>query len=72
MSTAIKELGYLVKVHPYPNNDINPYPNGDWIIVVRIGDTSFSAPGLTRVEVDKALKQVILEISMGVIRSFAP
>ncbi len=36
----IKGLGYLVEVYPYPNNDINLYPNEDWIIVVRIGDTS--------------------------------
>jgi hypothetical protein len=69
---AIEELGYLVEVHPYPNNDINPYPNGDWIMVVRIGDTSLSAPGLTRVEEDKALKRAILKISTGVTRSFAP
>jgi hypothetical protein len=36
----IKGLGYLIEVHPYPNNDINLYPNKGWIIVVRIGDTS--------------------------------
>ncbi len=36
----IEELGYLVEVHPYPNNDINPFPNKDWIIVVKFKLTS--------------------------------
>jgi hypothetical protein len=31
----IEELGYLVEVHPYPNSNINLFPNEDWIIVIK-------------------------------------
>jgi hypothetical protein len=37
---GIKALNYIVKVSPLPNNDIDLYPDEDWIIVVKIGDTS--------------------------------
>ncbi len=36
----IEELGYLVEVHPYPNSDINLFPNEDWIIVINFELTS--------------------------------
>jgi hypothetical protein len=30
----------VVEVHPYPNNNINPFPNKDWIIVLKFKLTS--------------------------------
>jgi hypothetical protein len=35
-----KTLGYSVKVYPFPNNNIDFFPDEDWTIVVKIGDTS--------------------------------
>jgi hypothetical protein len=37
---GIKALNYIVEVFPLPNNDIDLYPDEDWIIVVKIGETS--------------------------------
>jgi hypothetical protein len=36
----IEALKYFVKVCPFPNNNIDFFPDKDWIIVVKIGDTS--------------------------------
>ncbi len=36
----IEALKYSVKVYPFPNNNIDFFPDEDWIIVVKIGDTS--------------------------------
>jgi hypothetical protein len=36
----IGALVYSVEVYPFPNNIIDPFPDKDWIIVVKIEDTS--------------------------------
>jgi hypothetical protein len=36
----IEALGYSAKVYPFPNNIVDPFPDKDWIILVKIGDTS--------------------------------
>jgi hypothetical protein len=36
----IRALKYVVEVFPFPNNSIDCYPDEDWIIVAKIGDTS--------------------------------
>jgi hypothetical protein len=35
----IEALKYSVEVFPFPNNNIDP-PDEDWIIIIKIGDTS--------------------------------
>jgi hypothetical protein len=36
----IEALTYSVEVYPFLNNNIDFFPDEDWIIVVKIGDTS--------------------------------
>jgi hypothetical protein len=36
----IEGLTYSVEVYSFPNNNIDFFPDKDWIIVVKIGDTS--------------------------------
>jgi hypothetical protein len=36
----IEALNYFVEVFPFLYNNIDSFPDKDWIIVVKIGDTS--------------------------------
>jgi hypothetical protein len=40
LDRRIEALKYSVKVYPFPNNNIDFFPDEDWTIVVKIGDTS--------------------------------
>jgi hypothetical protein len=81
----IKELNYLVEVHLFPKNNVQSFLVWYGCVLVTIKDTLLytvpfppipilqSAPGLTKIEVDRALRQAILRISTGVtLRSSAP
>jgi hypothetical protein len=73
----IEELNYLVELHLFLNNDIWNFPVQYGHDLVTIEDTLLyivpfppipilkSAPELTRIEVTRALRRVILKISTG-------
>jgi hypothetical protein len=81
----IKELNYLVEVHLFPNNNVQSFPIQYGRVFITIKDTLLytgpfppililqSALGLTKIDVNRALRQEILRISLGdTPRSSAP